>query len=115
MIQEDEEGDPLSKRAPSPGLSLEYATTLEADYEMGKTVGRGEFAKVKVARCRTTRRLVRGRSASSSLHQVAIKIVKIDEQQSRREERLYREITILSVPGRLLFLLETETEMGLSD
>ncbi len=39
---------------------VECAAALEEAYDLGKTIGRGEFAKVKVARCRLTKKLVPG-------------------------------------------------------
>ena len=37
---------------------VEVIDAIEEYYDMGKTVGKGEFAKVKVARCKTTQQLV---------------------------------------------------------
>lgn len=39
-------------------VKIEDFLTLDSVYELGKTIGRGEFAKVKVARCRVTKKLV---------------------------------------------------------
>lgn len=39
-------------------IAVENAPSLDSAYELGKTIGRGEFAKVKVARCRKSKRLV---------------------------------------------------------
>ena len=37
---------------------VEVIDAIEEYYDMGKTVGKGEFAKVKVARCKATQQLV---------------------------------------------------------
>jgi len=78
--------------APNNGISrawheLHSVSSLERYYELGDTIGRGEFAKVKVARCLNTDRIV------------AIKIVRmpVEEQSLKRVDRLLREISILSV------------------
>lgn len=39
-------------------VKIEDFLSLDSVYELGKTIGRGEFAKVKVARCRVTKKLV---------------------------------------------------------
>jgi len=38
---------------------VEAVDAIEEYYDMGKTIGKGEFAKVKVARCKATQQLVR--------------------------------------------------------
>ncbi len=72
------------------GDVVEVVASIEELYLMGKTIGRGEFAKVKVARCKRTGRLV------------AIKIINVassGDAIERRNERMYREIAIISVRG----------------
>lgn len=65
-----------------PTLPIDVVDSLETLYELGHTIGRGEFAKVKLARCRQTLQLV------------AIKIIMMDDVKGNR---LLREISILSV------------------
>lgn len=81
---------------------VERVDSLEQSYDLGRTIGRGEFAKVKVARCRLSKRMVRPPCRRRlTTRKVAIKIVKVAQvdtaQMARSGERLYREISILSV------------------
>lgn len=44
---------------------VERVDSLEQWYDLGRTIGRGEFAKVKVARCRSSKKMVPGGTAKS--------------------------------------------------
>ena len=50
----------LDKVNPPPKANyvIEHTTSLALQYDLGKTIGQGEFAKVKLARCRKTNELV---------------------------------------------------------
>lgn len=39
-------------------IPIELVDSIETFYDLGRTIGRGEFAKVKLARCRVTQQLV---------------------------------------------------------
>lgn len=39
-------------------VPIEVMDSIEKFYDLGRTIGRGEFAKVKLARCRVTQQLV---------------------------------------------------------
>lgn len=54
----NEEGGDSGQGIAGSLIAVEDAPSLDSAYELGKTIGRGEFAKVKVARCRKSKRLV---------------------------------------------------------
>jgi 5'-AMP-activated protein kinase catalytic alpha subunit len=76
-------------------------------YRLGKTIGEGEFGKVKIA------------TQSSTQEQVAIKLIKKESvAQPSRHNKLVREITILQSLNhryivKLLEVIETDAYIGM--
>ena len=67
---------------------------IETFYELGRTIGRGEFAKVKLARCRVTQQLV------------AIKIIRIDDARGDRLDfKKSQSLLYKSIPFRFVVSL----------
>lgn len=56
----------LKEEIHHPAIPIEAVDSIEVLYDLGRTIGRGEFAKVKLARCRSTQLLVPRKRAGSS-------------------------------------------------